>query len=113
MRGFQSKAVVGLAVAGMMVSLVGTDASAETARHLYRKGHSGYYGHHYRTYGRSNVGPAIAGAALGVIGLAAGAAAANAYERDDYAPGYAYGGYGYAPPPYAYGGGYGYGYAPY
>lgn len=109
------KAVLGLAVAGLTVSMVGTDASAATARHIYNKGHYGTaYRGHYRHYGNAGVGRAVAGAALGLIGAAAGAAVADHYYNDygyPYGgPGYAYG--GYAPAPYAYGG-YGYGYQPY
>ena len=100
------KAVTGAALAGAV--LVGTvgDASATTARKLYNRGHGyGYYGggyHHHRYYGGNpGVGAAVAGTALGIVGLAAGAAAANRYDYDPgyYGPGYAPGYYapGYAP----------------
>lgn len=109
------KTMAALMVAGVAVSMAGTDASAATARHIYNKGHYGSaYGHHgYRHYGNARVGRAVAGAALGLIGAAAGAAVANSYYDRDYpygGPAYSYG--GYPPAPYAYGG-YGYGYEPY
>lgn len=116
MLGFGRKAVVGLMLVGVGVSAVGQEASAATARHIYRNGHA--YRGHYRHYGNAAVGRAVAGAALGLIGAAAGAAVANRYD-DGYGygygypyggPGYVYG--GYPPAPYTYGG-YGYGYEPY
>lgn len=99
-----------LVIAGAMVAGVASDASAETARHLYNKGHGyrtqgGGYAYGYnrrRSYGPGPaVGAAIAGTALGIAGLAAGAAAANRYDDGYDAPVYggpAYGGgYVYAP----------------
>ena len=110
---FNKRAAAGLVLAGLAMSMAATDASAATARHIYNKGHYGHaYRGHYRHYGNGAAGRAFAGAALGLIGAAAGAAIASR-SYDDYpygGPGYAYGGYG--PAPYAYGG-YGYGYEPY
>jgi hypothetical protein len=108
------KVATGLILGGLTLAAVGTDASAATARHYYNKGH-GYRGYG-RHYGNPAVGRAVAGAALGIIGAAAGAAIANRYD-DGYGYGYPYGGQGYVyggypPAPYTYGG-YGYGYEPY
>ena len=99
-------ASVGRMVAGgalVAVMLAGTigEASAARASKIYRGGR--HVGYHQRHYGNPAVGAAVAGTALGIIGLAAGAAAANSYEE----PGYGYG-YGYSPGPGYYQQPYGY-----
>lgn len=70
-------------------TLVGATSEA-SARNRYTHSGSGYYGaRHHRG---PDVGGAVAGAALGIIGLAAGAAAAdryyNGYPSYSYGPGY-------------------------
>ena len=80
-----------IALAGAVFAGAVTDASAATARQYRMAGHG--YGNHRA---------AVAGAALGIVGLAAGAAAADRYD-DGYGYGYGPGYYGqgyYAPGPY-------------
>ena len=107
-----TKTVLGVALAGVMAAISVGDASASVARKQARYGHhygvgggygGGYY--HHRRYGGYPVGAAVAGTALGVIGLAAGAAAANrGYDAyDPYGYGYGYGAPAYAAPSYGYG----------
>jgi hypothetical protein len=86
--------------------LAGTATDAMAARNRYTHLPYGARYHHYH----NGAGAAVAGAALGLIGAAAGAAIAdhyyNGYPAYTYGPGYGYGyGYDYMP-------GYGY-YGPY
>lgn len=95
------KAITGAALAGAVLTGTVGDASATTARKIYNRGH-GYYGarYHHRYYGGNPaLGAAVAGTALGIVGLAAGAAAADSYGYGN-GPGYGYGP-GYAPGYYA------------
>ena len=59
----------------------------------WRRHHWGGYGYRHYGWRRHHGGAAIAGAALGLIGLAAAASIANS----GYYGGYPYHGYGYAP----------------
>ena len=95
-------------IAGLTAAAPISEAFARP--NYYAQGH-GYGRGGYRHYGHRGHGiggAAVAGAALGVLGLAAGAAAANSYYNNGYDYGYAPS-YGYAPA-YGYGA---YGYAPY
>ena len=110
--GRSTRALIGaLAVAGLLLGVASEASAAPRAHGRVAAAGGGRVAHGrriggrgYARYGRgSNAGPAIAGAALGLIGAATAAAAASQYGNDNYyAPGSYYGG-GYAP---AYGGGY-------
>jgi hypothetical protein len=72
------------------------------------------YGYRHGYYRRNHGGAIAAGAALGLIGGIATAAAVNSYGYGGYYPagygyGYGYPAYGYAYPAYSYGYGYPYG----
>jgi uncharacterized protein YjbJ (UPF0337 family) len=116
MRSFAGATLSGLAVlsmtgaasAGPMSVSSGSAISAASPAHVaqvrYYRRHVHYYRHHryYRRYGGYDPGPAIAGAALGLLGAAAAGAARSGY--DDYY-GYPYGYYQpYGYQPYGYGG---------
>lgn len=96
------KAIGVVLLSTILVGSLATDASAGRVKRMVPRGYAGYH-HHYRGYGDAGAGRAVAGAALRVIGLAAGTAAANAYGGNygpygyGYAPAYGYGGYDYAP----------------
>lgn len=106
---------------------VGADAIASTAPAAYAR-YRGYrrhavygrrgYPYRYGYYRRNRAGAAVAGAALGLIGGIASAAAASSYYDGSYyggyypagyGYGYGYPSYGYAYPAYSYGYGYPYG----
>jgi hypothetical protein len=95
--------MTGAASAGPMSFSSGSAISAALPAQVeevrYYRRHVHYYRHHryYRHYGGYDPGPAIAGAALGLMGAAAAGAARGGY--DDYY-GYPYGYY----QPYGYGG---------
>jgi hypothetical protein len=95
--------MTGAASAGPMSFSSGSAISAALPAQVeevrYDRRHVHYYRHHryYRHYGGYDPGPAIAGAALGLMGAAAAGAARGGY--DDYY-GYPYGYY----QPYGYGG---------
>jgi hypothetical protein len=107
--GLAVLSMTGAASAGPMSVSSGSAISAASPAHVaqvrYYRRHVYYYRHHryYRRYGGYDPGPAIAGAALGLLGAAAAGAARSGY--DDYY-GYPYGyyqSYGYYQP-YGYGG---------
>ena len=95
-----SRALAAVAISGTMLAGTVTGASAERAYRTFNHGHAyGYHRYYRRGYaGNPAVGAAVAGAALGVVGLAAGAAAYgndSYYGRGYYAPDPAYDPYGY------------------
>jgi hypothetical protein len=101
---------------------VSADAIADAAPAAYTR-YRGYWRHavygrrgypyRYGYYRRNRAGAAVAGAALGLIGGIASAAAASSYYDGYYPAGFGYGygypSYGYAYPAYSYGYGYPYG----
>jgi hypothetical protein len=106
---------------------VSADAIADAAPAAYTR-YRGYrrhvvygrrgYPYRYGYYRRNHAGAAVAGAALGLIGGIASAAAASSYYDGSYyggyypagyGYGYGYPSYGYAYPAYSYGYGYPYG----
>jgi hypothetical protein len=79
-------------------TIAGDAPVAEAGWRGYGYGHHGYGYRHYG-YRRSHGGAIFAGAALGILGLAAASAANSGY----YGGGYPYYGYGYRPAYYSYG----------
>ncbi len=110
MRGLVSAFAVAAMFAGMAA-----EASAAPARAgvSHRTGRVAAHRSGRRYVRRSNAGPAIAGAALGLIGAATAAAAASQYDNGPYyGGGYNGGGYyGAGQGYYGPGPGYGYGYS--
>lgn len=120
-RGLAQTAPAEARSTGVSADAIASTAPAAYTRYRGYRRHAVYgrRGHPYRYgyYRRNRAGAAVAGAALGLIGGIASAAAASSYYDGYYPAGYGYGygypSYGYAYPAYSYGYGYGYPYGGY